>query len=419
MSETKEDFTNHCPVTWPRAVIHLDMNAFFAAVEQRDFPKLKGKPVAVTNGNTGTCIITSSYEARAHGIHTGMRLPEARRLCPDLIQRPARPQAYATVSTTIMQVLRDITPDIEVFSVDEAFLDVTHCQRLHGTPPRIAQMAKARVFQATRLLCSVGISGDKTTAKFAAKMQKPNGFTVIPPWQAHERLKDEPVTALCGIADGIGQFLAQHGAITCGDVGQLPVSVLARRFGNLGRRIWLMCQGEDPDQIHTDVAPPQSLGHGKVVPPDTRNHDVLLTYLQHMSEKVAARLRRHNMEARHFYIGLRSTDGWVSETLHTATPTQNGKTLLKLCRYLLRNRWHGEGIYQVQVTALHPSPRGQQLELFADTENNSHDTNPVMDNINQHYGEFTLAPARLLKRSDMPNVIAPAWKPDGHRQTID
>ena len=415
---SNDDTINHCPVIWPRAIIHLDMNAFFAAVEQRDFPGLRGKPVAVTNGNTGTCIITCSYEARAHGIHTGMRLKEARRLCPDIIQRPARPQAYAAVSTIIMRLLHDITPDIEVFSVDEAFLDVTHCQRLHGTPPRIALMAKARVFKATGLLCSVGISGDKTTAKFAAKLQKPNGLTIIPPWQARERLHNEPATSLCGIADGIGQFLAQHGAVTCGDVGQLPVSVLARRFGNPGRRIWLMCQGEDPDQIHPDVAAPKSMGHGKVVPPDTRNHDVLLTYLQHMSEKVAARLRRHEMEARHFFIGLRSKDDWISETLHTATPTQQGAAILKLCRYLLRNRWHGEGIHQVQVTALHPSPRGQQLELFADSDADaSH--NRVMDNINRHYGEFTLAPARLLNRSDMPNVIAPAWKPDGHRQTID
>lgn len=409
---------NHCPVIWPRAIIHLDMNAFFASIEQRDFPELKDKPVAITNGMTGTCIITSSYEARAHGIHTGMRLKEARQLCPKLIQRPARPQAYAAVSTIIMRLLHDITPDIEVFSVDEAFLDVTHCQRLHGTPPHIALMAKRHIFKETQLLSSVGISGDKTTAKFAAKLQKPNGLTVIPPWHARERLENEPATALCGIANGIGQFLAQHGAISCGDVGRLPVSVLARRFGNMGRRIWLMCRGEDPDKIHADIAPPKSMGHGKIMPPDTRDYDVLLTYLLHMSEKVAVRLRRYDMTSQQFYIGLRSKDGWISAKLKTALPTQQGQEIFKLCRYLLYNQWHGEGIHQVQVTALQPGPCGQQLELFyAKPEFN--DYNTVMDAINQHYGEFTLAPARLLNRSDMPNVIAPAWRPDGHRQTID
>ena len=415
------DDDGYCPVIWPRAIIHLDMNAFFAAIEQHDFPELQGQPVAVTNGMTGTCIITCSYEARAHGVHTGMRLKEARRLCPDIIQRPARPRDYAAVSTTIMTLLRDISPDIEIFSVDEAFMDVTHCQRLHGTPPRIARLAKERVLEATRLPCSVGVSGDKITAKFAAKQQKPDGFTVIPPWQARQRLQDEPVTALCGVADGIGRFLAQHGAETCGDVSRLPVSVLARRFGNLGRRIWLMCHGEDPDPVHTHVAAPKSIGHGKVLPPDTRDYEVLLTYLQHMSEKVAARLRRHNLEAKHFFIGLRRKDGWIGQTLHTATPTQHSKALLKLCRYLLRHHWRGEGIHQVQVTALVPSPRGQQMELFTDSgipvADDMHDA--VMDRVNGHYGEFTLAPARLLQRSNIPNVIAPAWKPDGHRQTID
>jgi len=415
------DADGYCPLIWPRAIIHLDMNAFFASVEQRDFKELRGRPVAVTNGMTGTCIITCSYEARAFGVHTGMRLKEARRLCPDIIQRAARPRVYAAVSTTIMTLLRDISPDIEVFSVDEAFIDVTHCQRLHGTPPRIARLAQQHVLEATELPCSVGVSGDKTTAKFAAKQQKPGGFTVIPPWQARQRLQDEPVTALCGVADGIGQFLARHGARTCGDVGRLPVSVLGRRFGNLGRRIWLMCRGEDPEPVQTRIAAPKSIGHGKVLPPDTRDYTVLLTYLQHMSEKVATRLRRHDLEAKHFFIGLRGKNGWIGETLHTATPTQQSKALLKLSRYLLRHHWHGEGIHQVQVTALAPSPRGQQLELFSDSGNPVADDMhyAVMDRINQHYGEFTLAPARLLQRSDMPNVIAPAWKPDGHRQTID
>jgi DNA polymerase-4 len=409
---------DRCPVTWPRAIVHVDMNAFFAAVEQRDFPRLRGKPVAVTNGEAGTCIITCSYEARAFGIHTGMRLHQARQRCPDLIQRPARPDAYAAVSTAIMQALKDVSPDMEVFSVDEAFLDVSHCQRLHGTPPRMGRMAKHRVWEASGLLCSVGVAGDKTTAKFAAKLQKPDGLTVIPPWQAQQRLEDEPVTALCGIAEGIGSFLAQHGARTCGDVGRLPVSVLGRRFGNIGRRIWLMCQGRDPDKVHQDVPAPKSIGHGKVVPPNTRDRQVLLTYLLHMSEKVAARLRRHDMEAQHYFIGLRCRDGWIGDKLRLTLADNDSAPLFQLCRFVLDNLWQGQGIHQVQVTALDPRPCHNQLELFDGIDEEHAQLNRVMDDINQRYGEFALAPARLLERSSMPNVIAPAWKPYGHRQTI-
>lgn len=409
----------YCPLIWPRAIIHVDMNAFFASVEQRDFPELQGKPVAVTNGERGTCIITCSYEARAKGVYTGMRLREARRLCHHIIQRPARPGVYAKVSMAIMQALKDVTPDMEVFSVDEAFLDVSHCQRLHGTPVRMARMAKEKVLQASGLLCSVGVAGDMTTAKFAAKLQKPDGLTVIPPWEARERLYHEPTTALCGVAEGIGSYLAQHGASTCGEVGQLPVSVLARRFGNLGRRIWLMCQGKDPEKIHTDIPAPKSMGHGKVMPPDTRDADVILTFLQHMSEKLGSRLRRHSMRAQHFAIGLKTVNGWRGAKLKLVRPTDDNHAIYNLCRFVLTNHWHGEGVFQVQVTALDPQTATGQLDLFSNDDNQHADINHVMDSVNQRFGEFSLAPARLLNRSDMPNVIAPAWKPEGHRQTID
>ncbi len=409
--------TTH-PALWPRAIILVDMNAFFASIEQRDRPEWRGRPVAVTNGLQGTCIITCSYEARAYGIKTGMRLKEARRLCPDLIQCPARPQRYAAVSTAIMDALQSITPDIEVFSVDEAFLDVTRCQRLLGTPEQIAQQVKEVVFAASGVLCSIGVSGDKTTAKYAAKLNKPNGLTIIPPWEARERLRTARVTELCGIAEGIGGFLAKHGVYTCGDMAKLPISVLAQRFGNPGRRIWHMCLGQDPEPMHINVPAPKSIGHGKVVPPDTRAREVLTTYLLHMSEKVAARLRRHGMQASRYFIGLRCNDGWIGGKFKTVLPCADSHSIMMLCEEVLDHYWQSRGIHQVQVTALDPRPADQQRELFDDSPSNASAVHAVMDRINQRYGEFTLAPARLLNRSTMPNVIAPAWKPHGHRQTI-
>ncbi len=406
------------PIAWPRAIVLVDMNAFFASVEQRDHPEWRGRPLAITNGLKGTCIITCSYEARSHGIQTGMRLKHARRLCPELIQCPAHPERYATASAAIMTALQDITPDIEIFSVDEAFLDITRCQRLLGTPAQIGQLTRRKVFAASGMLCSVGVSGDKTTAKFAAKLDKPDGLTIIPPWEAAQRLHDVPVTALCGIAKGIGGFLAEHGVHTCGQVRHLPISVLARRFGNPGRRIWYMCQGEDPATLQMDVAAPKSIGHGKVTPPDTRDRDLLLTWLLHMSEKVGARLRRHHLQALTFYIGLRTGNGWTGGKLRTALPTDNGRDIMALCRHVIEELWRGEGVHQVQVTALDPVDAGSQLELFNAMDETQREVNTVMDAVNRRYGELVLAPARLLNRSSMPNVIAPAWKPFGHRQTI-
>lgn len=406
-------------MAWSRAIILVDMNAFFASIEQLDFPELQGKPVAVTNGKQGSCIITCSYEARHFGIKTGMRLKKGRQYCPTLIQRPARPKRYAEISTKIMHSLANITPDLEIFSVDEAFLDVTSCQKLYGDPEVIAKLVKQTVQQTSCLTCSVGLSGDKTTAKYAANLFKPDGFHVIPPWEAKTRLSTVPVTELCGIARGIGQFLAGYGVYYCGDMAQLPISVLAKRFGNLGRRIWYMCQGADPEPVHTNIPDPKSMGHGKVIPPDTQDRKVILLYLLHMCEKLSARLRRHDMQAQCFFIGLRSYQwGWIGYKTKLAAATADGQIIYQLCVSVVDQCWHGEPTCQVQVTALDPKPKMQQLDMFITHNQKRELINQTIDEVNQRYGELVIAPARLLDRSEMPNVISPAWRPKGHRQTI-
>jgi DNA polymerase IV len=380
---------------WERLILLVDMNAFFASVEQMDHPEWKGKPVCITNGSQGTTIITSSYEARAFGVKTGMRLPEAIQLCPTLIRIPSHPERYAEISTKIMAALHDITPDIEVFSVDEAFLDATGVQKLWGSPLQIAQLTKRAVFDASGLLCSVGVSGDKTTAKYAAKLQKPNGLTIIPPWEAEQQLSSAPITALCGINKGIGGFLAQYGVEHCGDMKKIPMSVLSKRFGNLGKRIWLMAQGKDPDPINNYIAPPKSIGHGKVIPPNTKDEKTILTYLHHMSEKVAARLRKHQMVASHFYVGVKNDLGWLNDKPRLS-PTSDGRAIYMASRQVIQSLWSGEGIHQVQVTALNPSElQHQQMDLFAEAVEERHSINEVVDKINLRYGEFTVAPASI------------------------
>jgi DNA polymerase IV len=407
------------PTPWQRAIILIDMNAFFASVEQLDHPEWRGRALAVTNGKQGTCIITCSYEARSYGIKTGMRLHEAKRLCPQLIQVPANPERYAQVSRAIMDAFFSLTPDIEVFSIDEAFLDVTNCQMLWGSPERIGQLAKELVFKVSGLQCSIGVSGDKTTAKFAAKQFKPDGFCVIPPWEAKERLRYVPVTEISGIKGGIGSFLASHGVIYCGDMEKLPISILAKRFGNLGRRIWYMCQGADPEPIQTKVPNPKSMGHGKVMPPNTHSSAVIESYLMHMCEKLATRLRHHHFRAQHFFAGVRSYElGWFGSAGQTIQTTHDGREIFQLALFLLNQSWNGQSVSHIQVTALDPRSDGFQLDLLTELDDKREQLNFVIDKINDRYGEFTIAPAPLLSRSSMPNVIAPAWKPYGHRQTI-
>ena len=297
-------------------------------------------------------------------------------------------------------------------------MDVTGVQHLWGTAEQIGHRVKRAVLQASGILCSVGISGDKTTAKYAAKLNKPDGLTVIPPWEAEAVLQDVGVTELCGVNRGIGNYLAARGVFTCGDMKKLPAEELGRRFGNPGRRIWLMAQGKDPLPLIQDVPPPKSMGHGKVIPPNTKDREVLLLFFQHMSEKVAARLRRHELKAKIFFIGFNTNNGWVKGRSRTEIAMDDGLELYRLCKAFLDQHWQGEGVFQVQVTALDPSTEGNQLDLFMRSDPRKDRLNRVMDQVNQRYGEFALSPVRLVNRSEMPNVIAPAWKPEGHRQTI-
>lgn len=406
---------------WPRAIIHIDMNAFFAAVEQLDFPQLRNKPIAVTNGARGTCIITCSYEARAFGIKTGMRLQEARQRCRHLVSCPARPHRYAEISRTIMTALRHISPDIEIFSVDEAFLDVTACQKLWGTPERIGQMVKEKVYEVSKLTCSVGVSGDKTTAKYAANLKKPDGFTVIHPAAAKDYLSNVPVSELCGIGAGITRFLAGYGVLTCGDMERLPIGILAKRFGNLGRRLWYMCQGADPERIQQNVVAAKSMGHGKVIPPNTEDLEMIFLYLTHMSNKLTTRMRKNNLQAQHYFIGVRNRYlGWIGGKKRLAYPSNDHLKLNRLCRQTLKLYWSGEPISQVQITALDPHPVGMQSDLFEalDEPQLTNNLNHVIDDINNRFGSTTLMPARIIKPLSTPDVIAPAWKPHGHRQSI-
>ena len=403
---------------WGRAIIFIYMNAFFASIEQLDFPELRGKPIAITNGYTGTGIITCSYEARYAGVASLQRLKDAIKKCPNLIRRPARPKRYSAVSKNIMSSLNQITPDIEVFSVDEAFLDVTHCQKLYGSPEIIGKKVQQIVYNSSGLLCSVGVSGDKTTAKLAGKEKKPNGFIVVPPWESEDFLARKLVTDLCGVATGIGEFLAELGVKYCKDMKKIPISILGKRFGTPGKRIWYMAQGKGFDDINLTVCAVKSIGHSKIMPPNTRNKNIVLTYIQHMSEKVAFRLRQNNLQSQKFFFKLKSRKKSIKDEFKTELMTNDGYEINQYCRKIFLDKSVGQEFYQVKLIALNPYVSNKQSDMFYKNTKKRDSINKVMDIINLNYGEFKLAPARLVNRSNMPNVISPAWKPYGHRQTI-
>jgi DNA polymerase IV len=285
-----------------------------------------------------------------------------------------------------------------VFSVDEAFLDISRCMHLYQTPIDAAKLTRQIIQEQIGLPCSIGLSGNKTMAKYAAELKKPNGFTVIPPWEAESALADVPVTKLCGIGENTARFLAQHNVIYCKDMAKLPIGVLGKRFGNLGRKMWLMCQGKDPEPVCTTVTPAKSLGHGKILPPKTTDPAVIKVHFLHMAEKVATRLRYNNMYASNFFIGMRAQNwGWLALKHKIPNAINDGKLIYHGCEKLLQAYPDPGVIRQVQVTALNPQANLKQLSLFATAEvDNNELLNMTIDSINQKFGDCTITGAAIL-----------------------
>lgn len=401
-----------------RIFIHVDMNAFFASIEQRDFPELLGMPVAVTNGNHGSCIITSSYEARAFGIKTGMRLRDGKKICPHLIQRPSRPHIYANISANIMDILKTITPDIQIYSVDEAFLEVTNCMRIYKDINTIVYKIKDLIYSSENLKCSIGVSYSKSLAKFASKFNKPDGITFITRKNYHQYLDSAPVNKLWGVSKGITRFLNIHGVYKCSDMKKIPISILSNRFGNIGRKIWLMANGSDFEGLTLDPVHPKSLGHGKVLMPNTKDRYLIKKTFLRMSVKLSRRLRNSGYESNKFLVNIKIKAGWVQKKIKLEHPTCDQFVIYSLCELYLGMFDKNVGIYQIQVTAINPTQKDIQTDLFgSQTVQDSYMS--VVDSINQRFGQDIIRPARLKSDiSDSPDVIAPAWRPKGYRKSV-
>jgi DNA polymerase-4 len=402
-----------------KVFIHVDMNAFFASIEQRDYPTLIGKPVAVTNGKYGSCIITSSYEARAFGIKTGMKISEGRKICPYLVQRPSRPTVYAATSTRIMNILYNITPDIQIYSVDEAFLELTNCMKIYKEINHVVYKIKDLIYQSENLKCSIGISFSKSLAKYASKVNKPDGITYINTNNYHEYLDNSPIDTLCGVSTGVKRFLNYHGIYKCSDMKKLPIGILSNRFGNIGKKIWLMANGRDFEGLISDLSHPKSLGHGKVLKPNTKSSYQIKKIFLRMSNKLSSRLRKSNYESNIFLIGIKIKAGWVQKKVKIAKATCNRSDIFNVCLSYLNLFDKNIGIYQVQVTALNPSKKNIQMDIFSGEKDKNAVLDQVLENVDDKFGPDTIKPARLISdNTDSPDVIAPAWRPCGHRRSV-
>ncbi|MHC4949176.1 MAG: DNA polymerase IV, partial [Planctomycetota bacterium] len=250
-----------------RAILHVDMDAFFAAVEQLDRPELRGRPLLVGGDGPRGVVAAASYEARRFGCHSAQPTAVARRLCPGAVVVRPRGRRYREVSDAVFEILRRFTPVVEPLSIDEAFLDVTGSRRLHGPPARIAAAIRAAIRAEQGLTASVGVAPNKFLAKVASDLDKPDGLVVVPADDVEGFLRDLPVERLWGVGPATATRLRSLGVATFGDVRALPVQTLEARLGSWGRRLHALARGEDERPVEVTRGA-RSISHERTFPRD-------------------------------------------------------------------------------------------------------------------------------------------------------
>ena len=292
----------------PRAILHVDMDAFYASVEIREQPGLAGRPVIVGGAPERRGVVSAaSYEARRFGVHSAMPTARALRLCPEAVFLPVRMDLYAAVSRQIRAIFAHYTPLIEPLSLDEAFLDVTESRTLFGSAADIARAIKRDIREELQLVASVGVAPNKFLAKIASDLDKPDGFVEVPADGVQDFLDPLPASRVWGVGKATCAELERYGIRTIADLRRQPRDWLVDRFGRFGERLHELAQGID----HRPVVPDseaKSLSHETTFPVDVADRVTLRARLLDLTEQVARRLRRHDRLARTVQLKLRFAD---------------------------------------------------------------------------------------------------------------
>ncbi|WP_420819510.1 DNA polymerase IV [Oryzomonas rubra] len=401
-----------------RTVIHCDMNAFFASVEQSARPELRGKPIAVVGSGGRPVITTSSYEARARGVKTGMAVWEGRRLCPELIIVIGDNKKYQHTSTEINRIFQDFTPEVEAFSIDESWLDITHSLKMFGSAETIAYQIKARIKHQFDITCSIGIAPNKLLAKLASDLQKPDGLTIIKPDDVSRILEHMPASELCGIGKKTAATLRLMNINTCGELGRCDEARLTRKFGIIGRRLMLMGQGIDDSPVTPfgEEDEVKSVGHSSTLERDIDDPLEIRRFLLQLSEMVGSRARRYNVAGKTISLYVRYADffsSWGKQTTIKRHTNQSDE-IYRTAVGILETVDLEQPVRLLGISLSNLQHEVEQLPLFIEDRKKLEATK-AMDEVNQKYGNMVVTLGSLLpgKEKRGNHVIPPSWRPDG------
>jgi DNA polymerase-4 len=396
-------------------ILHVDLDAFYASVEQLADPGLRGRPVIVGGLGRRGVVAAASYEARRYGVHSAMPMGRARRACPDGVFLPPRFDAYGEASTSVMAILRDVTPLVEPLALDEAFLDISGARRLHGSAPEIARAIRRRIKAETGLVASVGVATTKFVAKLASDLAKPDGMLVVEVGTEIDFLHPLGVRMLWGVGPKTGERLAQLGVRTIGDLAALPEETLVHALGEAhGRHLYALAWNRDERGVEPERAV-KSVGHEETFPTDIADREALAREVLRMSDRVAERLRDGRRAGRTVQLKLRYKDfRTITRSRTLPEPTNLAADIAAVARALLDAVELGEGIrllgvavQQLQdVDDLGESAEAQdQLPLDVDrgaargTDARRRAVEDSMDAVRKRFGDDAVGPATLIDRT--------------------
>jgi len=384
-------------------IIHIDMDAFYASVEQRDQPSYRNKPVIVgadpQKGKGRGVVCAASYEARVFGIHSAMPITQAYRRCPKAVFLPVRMARYQEVSSRIFAIFHRYTDLVEPLSLDEAFLDVTRSLRLFGPPEEIGLRIQAEIAQEEHLSASVGVAATKYVAKVASDLRKPKGFVTVEPGKEMEFLQDLPVERLWGAGPKIARQLHRLGYGTIGAVARQGQAELEAVLGQPGVHFWELANGIDPRPVIPDE-PAQSIGSETTFKKDTADPTVIGQTLLELAEQVGRRLRTANTLAGTLTLKFRDeTFRTLNRSMALVVPTDQAPVLYRTALTLLdRIPFSGQKVRLLGLSASHlsTSAESQQLSLFEETPKRHFQLTDALDKIRTRFGDSAIKPASLF-----------------------
>jgi len=365
-------------------------------------------------------VLSPSYEARSFGVRTGMQYHEAKKLCSGIRLVPASPGKYSAACKRLIAIWQEFTPSVEVFSIDEAFLDVTGCEELFGDPVRIALRIKEQIWEQEGLTCSIGIAPNKLLAKLGSDMVKPDGLVLISPEDVAEVLEDLPVQDLCGIGPHLSSALAAMGIRTCGELGRAPLQMLTARFGVAGERLRDMGRGIDRSEVvplaEQEAEESRSIGHSMTLEWDSSEREQLERHVLQLAEKVGRRMRRSGYYGRTVSLTLRYADFTTfSRQRRLQRSVRHGLDIYAAAVSIFRELSLEQPVRLLGVSVSGLERSAEQVPLFL-FERRQAFLSGAMDTINDRYGDFTVTWGTLVQRAHHERVLSPAWRPGGARE---